>query len=99
MERRDIIRRALSAVLRNGGATSSSRRQFPDSNNLKESLFESQNGLCAICGNEIDRRRLGDGTYVNLDHVKPFSLGGLSTKDNAALAHAACNQSKGSKVF
>ena len=74
-------------------------RSFPDKEELKKSLFKSQGGFCAICNTGIDEERLSDGSYVHLDHKQPFSKDGKSTKENAALTHASCNQSKGNKEY
>ena len=95
LNRRNTIRRALLKVLDGASPT---KRMFSHSKILKEQLFHKQNGQCSICGHAIDERRLNDGSYVHLDHVVPFSKGGASSKENAALAHAACNLSKGAKT-
>ncbi len=58
---------------------------------LKQELYEKQKGCCNLCGQSIDKTRLSDGSYVHLDHIEPYSLGGKSTPDNADLVRAACN--------
>ena len=86
----------LDVVLASDGSAVS--RAFPDyDGKLRQDLFTAQNGLCTICQDTIDESRISDGSYVHIDHIKPFSKGGTSTRDNAALTHAGCNQSKGAR--
>jgi hypothetical protein len=93
-----VIRISLSEVMRASDGPVA-KRAFPDHDGkLKRDLFTAQNGLCTICQNTIDETRISDGSYVHVDHVVPFSKGGASTHDNAALTHAACNQSKGAST-
>ena len=61
-------------------------------------LFAEQDGQCSICKQEIQKDRLTDGDYVQVDHIKPWSKGGRTTEDNAQLVHAKCNQSKGASL-
>ena len=60
-----------------------------------QELYDKQDGLCGICNQTMDAERLGEGKYVQIDHIKPFSKGGKTIKKNAQLVHAKCNQSKG----
>ncbi|MGK3746583.1 MAG: hypothetical protein ACI8RD_009855 [Bacillariaceae sp.] len=60
-------------------------------------LFDSQDGICSICNTDIDTNRLNDKSYVHIDHKKAYANGGRTTRDNAQLVHAKCNQSKGAK--
>lgn len=98
LARRDTIRSALLAVLQKGQPDKASRRRFANTKALRERLFHQQEGMCSICGTGIDQQRLEEGDYVHLDHIVPFSKGGSSMQENAALAHAACNLSKGARV-
>ena len=63
---------------------------------IVSALFEKQEGKCGICNQEIQKDRLSNGDYAQVDHIKPWSKGGRTTEDNAQLVHAKCNQSKGS---
>lgn len=72
-------------------------RSFSKSPALRQELFTKQGGKCNLCGSEIDERRINDGDYVHLDHIMPYSKGGPSTNDNAALTHSVCNLKKGAK--
>lgn len=65
---------------------------------LKETLFQDQNGMCAICQQSIDGSRLAETNYVHIDHIVPHAKGGPTTRDNAQLTHAVCNLSKGMKL-
>lgn len=99
MERKDIILNALKNVLKNmSDEDKTDSRNFKDVAKLKIDLYKAQGGRCTICNQTIDRNRLDDGDYVNLDHVMPYSKGGSSTVDNAALTHASCNKSKGNRI-
>ena len=44
---------------------------------------------CGICGYPIL-----PGQRIQLDHIKPRSIGGTSTRDNVQAAHGWCNESK-----
>ena len=72
------------------------RRDFPgDRMENVQRRFDSQSGKCPICEEELDHTRLSDGSYVHLDHVLPYSLGGSSVRLNMNLVHQRCNASKG----
>lgn len=57
-------------------------------------LWSRQEGICPLCLNEIHEDRMLDVTYTNLDHIKPFSLGGTTSISNCQLVHDSCNKSK-----
>lgn len=57
----------------------------------KTRLFDA-NPTCEICHQRIE---LLDDAEV--DHAKPFSLGGRTTPDNAKLSHRYCNRAKGAR--
>lgn len=65
----------------------SNPRCFPDS--IKYRLFEDD-PTCKLCG-----QRILNYDDAHVDHIKPYSNGGLTTIDNAQLAHRFCNQHKG----
>lgn len=56
---------------------------------LRERLF-NENNACKICGQKIVS--IDDS---EVDHILPYSKGGLATYDNAQLVHSFCNASKG----
>ena len=58
----------------------------------KKELFE-KDPTCTLCKQAI---KLIDDAHV--DHVKPYSKGGPTKDDNAALTHRFCNLSKGAKT-
>lgn len=99
MERKNTIFNALNNVLEKVPDNDKrDSRNFKDVAKLKKDLYKAQSGRCTICNQTIDPNRLDDGDYVNLDHVMPYSKGGSSTADNAALTHASCNKSKGNRI-
>ena len=57
----------------------------------RQEMFDAD-PTCALCGNAIVA--IED---AQVDHIKPFSKGGLTERSNAQLAHAFCNQSKGNR--
>jgi hypothetical protein len=73
-------------------------RGFPDSDNLRKRRYDAQSGKCRLCGQSLDPKRILDGAYAVLDHVLPYSKGGKSVEENAALVHAECNLHKGDKT-
>jgi hypothetical protein len=99
VNRRNLLLNSMRDVLRQDASIPNPKtsRSFSNERRLKQELYETQNGLCSICQQSIDLERLFDGSYVHLDHVHPFSKGGLSTEDNCGLAHAACNRHKSAK--
>lgn len=60
------------------------------SKNIREKLFELQNGKCVCCKKSL-------GQYYHLDHIIPLSLGGVNSDDNVQLLTARCNAQKGIK--
>ena len=57
---------------------------------IKAAVWKNDQGQCRICGSE---KRL------ELDHIKPFALGGKTTEDNLRLLCRNCNQRAGIKIF
>ncbi len=77
------------------GAANKERREA-----LRRQLFESQDGLCHLCGKPMTLKRNGTSTspsFATFDHIEPKSNGGRSHHTNLALAHRKCNNSRGSK--
>ena len=58
------------------------------STRLRNALFLFQQGKCALCGDE-----LGKGFHV--DHVIPFSKGGVTELENSQALCPTCNLKKG----
>ena len=56
---------------------------------IKSQMF-SQSQDCALCGQRI--HTIDD---CEVDHIVPFVSGGMTTLDNAQLAHRYCNRKKG----
>lgn len=59
----------------------------------REQLLFEHGPFCAICGRLIIKGR------VTLDHRKPIRRGGSNCLDNLDLAHAHCNEAKGSALW
>ena len=57
---------------------------------LIDELYNIQNGICFICGNQIDI----DIQETNIDHIIPLANKGKDEKGNFALTHASCNKAK-----
>lgn len=55
---------------------------------LKKQMFEADN-TCKICNNKI--HSIDDAA---VDHIKPYSEGGMTTPENARLTHRYCNWSR-----
>jgi 5-methylcytosine-specific restriction endonuclease McrA len=55
---------------------------------------------CYLCGELIDFDLKWPNTMSpSVDHVHPIALGGLHTKENAAMTHVKCNVRKGAKAL
>lgn len=57
---------------------------------LRRARMKSQNGLCAICGDEL-------GDDQSLDHIVPVSKGGKNVWSNFRLTHERCNKERGNR--
>ena len=47
---------------------------------------------------EFTCRECGSADHLSLDHIHPYSLGGLETLENLRVLCRSCNSSKGAKV-
>ncbi len=79
------------------------RRTDPDtprrSKNIKQRLYERQQGRCAgQCGDDKQGRRL-DLDLFEVDHIIPRAKGGADVDDNLQLLCPTCNRIKGSRTM
>lgn len=72
-----------------------------------QDIYESYNGVCAICGCSVDPcdtwtndkgRKCFGRNYPTVDHIVPLKLGGTDTFDNVQLLCKRCNSKKGARV-
>ncbi len=66
------------------------------------SLWDTQSGLCALCGKamlrsrfEAPHGRVWAKWRATFDHIVPHAKGGKDGPENLQLAHARCNKIKG----
>jgi 5-methylcytosine-specific restriction endonuclease McrA len=69
--------------LKDSEALTVRRMAIPES--LRNEIFARDGGKCIMCGS---------GEHIQIDHVKPFSRGGTTTKDNLQTLCRACNLAK-----
>lgn len=58
---------------------------------IARAVYERDGGTCVYCGAHEGR--------MHLDHVKPWSKGGLHSVNNLCVSCANCNMSKGAKTL
>lgn len=63
--------------------------------NVESILFESQDGLCYLCG-KLLYNKFDD--LLCIEHKIPVCRGGPNTLSNVGLAHMSCNYKKGTKT-
>jgi RNA-directed DNA polymerase len=68
---------------------SSRRGTYPGIPTRKAKLIKRQKGKCSHCGLYFT-----DTDIVEVDHIKPKSLGGKNTHDNLQLLHRHCHDTK-----
>lgn len=56
-------------------------------------MVEARGWICEYCGKQLDHKTL------TLDHMQPFSRGGLNFIENVTASCLSCNKSKASKTF
>lgn len=62
-------------------------------------LFARDGWRCHICRRRVDRRLSGNHRMgATVDHLVPLADGGAHSYANTALAHRACNSSKGARA-
>jgi RNA-directed DNA polymerase len=65
------------------------RGEYPETPNRVASLIKKQKGVCPHCGLYFTSTDI-----VEVDHIKPTSLGGKDTYDNLQLLHKHCHDTK-----
>ena len=65
------------------------RGEYPETPNRVASLIKKQKGNCPHCGLYFTSTDI-----VEVDHIKPTSLGGKDTYDNLQLLHRHCHDAK-----
>lgn len=58
-----------------------------------ERIHRDFNGICALCGNEVDLKD------ASRDHIIPRAAGGGNGRDNIQLTHKTCNNRKGDTLY
>ncbi|WP_263312818.1 HNH endonuclease family protein [Campylobacter sp. LR196d] len=61
------------------------------SENIKREVFEAQNGICKKCNKKCDIEQM------EADHIKPWSKGGKTEKQNCQMLCKTCNRTKSNK--
>lgn len=61
-------------------------------------IFARDNYACKKCGMTNDEHEIAWGTRLHLDHIIPFSKGGLTEVNNLQLLCISCNSSKSNKL-
>ena len=80
----------VRARLRPNRRGSRAARSVPQG--LRFNVLERDGGICCACG-----RSPREGVTLHVDHIKPFSLGGLTTLDNLQTLCADCNIGKSNR--
>ena len=65
------------------------RGESPDTPSRISTLIKKQKGICSHCGLYFTSTNI-----VEVDHIKPTSLGGNNTYDNLQLLHKHCHDTK-----
>jgi RNA-directed DNA polymerase len=68
------------------------RGEYPGTNSRVSKLIKRQKGICPHCGLYFSSTDI-----VEVDHIKPTSLGGKDTYDNLQLLHKHCHDTKTAK--
>ena len=83
------VKGAASPYDGNWAYWSKRRGEYPENPNRVASLINEQKGICSHCGLYITSTDI-----VEVDHIKPTSLGGKDTYDNLQLLHRHCHDAK-----
>jgi RNA-directed DNA polymerase len=65
------------------------RGEYPETPNRVATLLKKQKGICPYCGLYFTSTDI-----IEVDHIKPTSLGGKDTYDNLQLLHKHCHDAK-----
>ena len=87
----NAVMNILNEILAADESDDSRQKRLFD-HDVKEKLFYP-GYICRYCGNKI--LSVDD---CEVDHIIPFSMGGLTELENAQLLHKWCNRSKGNDV-
>ncbi|CAB9501089.1 Protein of unknown function DUF262 [Seminavis robusta] len=98
LKQKALVDGVLSEVLSKANPENGPRRFAGDLDLRRQQLYDKQEGNCNICNQTLDVKRIHDGSYAHLDHKIPYSKGGPTEEDNAALVHTECNLHKGAKT-
>ena len=83
------VKGAASPYDGNWSYWSKRRGEYPETPNRVASLIKRQKGICSHCGLYFTSTDI-----VEVDHIKPTSLGGKDTYDNIQLLHRHCHDAK-----
>ena len=61
------------------------------SEDIRLAVYEEQGGRCALCGREMDE------TFMEADHIVPWSRGGRTVRENCQMLCRDCNRRKSAK--
>jgi 5-methylcytosine-specific restriction endonuclease McrA len=61
---------------------------------LRRQIIERDRSTCRYCLKIIKDEKL-----ITIDHVHPYSIGGLTVEDNLVVACMPCNQKKGNRTL
>lgn len=65
---------------------------------VKFKLFQDQNGVCLYSGQNLDRTRLFEAGYVDVDHIIPYSISFDDSYTNKVLVRSPENRQKGNRI-
>ena len=67
---------------------------------LRTYHFVKQNGVCAYCGCQMNRKRHNrDDNSVTLEHIIPVAYGGLNCEFHTIAICYRCNQERGNNTL
>lgn len=81
------------ALLRHQNREQEILRNRAPSSSLRQKIIDRDNCICQYCGKELEVSK------IQIDHIVPYSLGGLTELDNLVVACLGCNRKKGSKTL
>lgn len=96
LSQKDEMKSVFRGAIPSKSSKRDSRRACPKE--WRRPLYDRQEGLCALCGETIDLKRIEDGGYVHMDHILSHSRSGKTSPENVQLCHMECNQKKGASL-